>query len=476
MGGGPAFPNPIHDGGQYCQHLSKSEQTTFEIPNTTRLVVIQEFYQQDSPHYGREVKTAGEVRIRNLPRGSSGGKAHYTVEVKVSHPELSVLKTWNENDGSLKISTPRFAYLGQHESPCISVEITAWIPEDAEISNVFLDLITLSIRLFEDVNIKVASDSTLKTVSGHVKFPRLSTLPTNYASIAAAGAQMETNFKYDSRRIVIETISGRIEGTYPLYDLLKLSSQSGAIEVDVHPKPVLESAPAPATLDIQTSSGRIEVSSPVKLPEATYPREHVTRVRSLSGAIQGGFFVGSEGIFQTASGRIQLVVRPVLPTTSNDDDRKNEFSTHSTSGSIHVTLLDPLFILPSAVSDIRDAATDSISMDDYSAYAPGLITLSNPSSVQPYKSKLRTFHSTHKTSSGRIEAYYPSTWIGNIAAKTISGKIEVEGKGVKIVERNDGWGYKTLKARKEVERDEDGSSVGLETVNAAIVLRIIEGL
>ncbi|KAF7956394.1 hypothetical protein EAE96_003735 [Botrytis aclada] len=475
MGGGPTFPDPIHDGGSYCQHVSKSEQSTFEIIDAAGLVVIQEFYQQESPHYGPEVKTAGEVRIRNLPRRSNEGKAHFTVEVKFSHPELSVLKTLNELDGSLKISTPRFANLGIHENPCISLEITAWIPEDAEIFKVFFDLATLSIRIFDDVNVKIVKDATLKTISGHVRFPNDSTSSISHASLSTHN-EPRTYFDFDSRHIVVETVSGRIEGTYPLYDLLKVSSQSGAIGIEVKPKSALESAPAPATLDIYTSSGRIEVSSPVKYPKATYLREYITRVKSLSGAIQGDFFVGSTGTFDTTSSRIQLMVRPVLSTTSDDDDdeNQNEFSTHSVSGTTHVTLLDPWFNLPSINGKDRNSATGSRPNSHDSPYNPAPIESLSSSSFQAYESKLRTIHSIHKTSSGRIEAYYPLAWIGSIEAKTLSGRIELEGKGIDIVERHDGWGYKNVKARKGVERDEDGSDVRLETLNAAIALRISE--
>ncbi|TGO07367.1 hypothetical protein BTUL_0286g00010 [Botrytis tulipae] len=472
MGGGPKFPNPIRDGGSYCQHVSKSEQTTFEIIDAAGLVVIQEFYQRESPHYGPEVKTAGEVRIRNLPRNSNEGKAHFTVEVKFSHPELSVLKTLNELDGSLKISTPRFANLDMHENPCISLQITAWIPEDAEIFKVFFDLVTLSIRVFDDVNVRIVKEATLKTISGHVRFPSDSISSISHASLST-NDELKTHFDFDSRHIVVETVSGRIEGTYPLYDLLKVSSQSGAIGIEVKPKPALESAPAPATLDIRTSSGRIEVSSPVKDPKATYLREYITRVKSLSGAIQGDFFIGSTGTFETASSRIQLLVRPVLSATSDDDDEsRNEFSTHSVSGNTHITLLDPLFTLSSTNGNARNNAIESTPNSHDAPYTPTLIDSSSSSSFQAYKSKLRTVQSTHKTSSGRIEAYYPLAWIGNIEAKTISGRIELEGKGIDIVERHDGWGYKDIKARKGVERDEDGSSVKLETLNAAIALRI----
>ncbi|KAJ8064140.1 hypothetical protein OCU04_007975 [Sclerotinia nivalis] len=476
MGGGPKFPNPNHDGGSYCQHVSKSEQTTFEIPHGAGLIVRQDFYQQDRPHYGREVQTAGEVRIRHLPRNSNKGKAHFTIDVKLSHPELSVLKTLNEDDGTLKVSTPRFAHLSANENPCISLEITAWIPEDVKISNVFFDLVTLSIQLFDDTKIRVVKDTELRTVSGHIKFPKYTTSSTDLPSINAAEAQPQANFEFDSRRIVVETVSGKIEGTYPLYDLLNLSSHSGAIGVNVSPKPVLESAPAPATLDINTSSGRIEVSSPVNIPGATYPREYITRLGSISGTIRGDFFVGSTGIFKTTSSSIQLVVRPVLPATSDDDKMRNEFSTHSISGTTHVTLLDPLFILPPTIGNIHDGPLDSTSVDNYSTYAPGIITLSTSSSIQLFKSELRTFHSIHRTTSGRIESYYPSSWVGNIEAKTISGRIKVEGKGIEIVERNDGWGHKWIKARKGVERDDDGNSVGFETVGGAIALKVIEGL
>ncbi|KAB8293428.1 hypothetical protein EYC80_007743 [Monilinia laxa] len=472
MGGGPRSSDPIHNGGPYCQHVSKSEQTTFEVPKALGLVVIQEIY-EGVPHHGREVITAGEVRIRNLPSNSHDEKAHFTVDVKISDPQLSVVKTFNKDDGSLKISTPRFANSGTYDRPCISIEITAWIPKDADIPNVSFDLVTLSVRLpDDDTSINVAGNTVLKTVSGHVHFPKHQTLSANYNPVTTAEIQLQTKFEFYSRRIVVETVSGRIEGAYPLYDLLKLASQSGTIEVDIHPKPILKSAPSSANLDIHTSSGNIKAQSPIKIPQATYPREYITHVGSISGAIQGDFFVGPTAIFKTSSGRIQVLVKPVLPAASGDDEERNEFSTYSISGSTYVTLLDALFILPSSISYTHEEPIESTPANHHSTYAPGITTLSDPSSIQLYKSKLRTFHSTHKSTSGRIEAYYTSSWIGNIQAQTISGRIEVEGKGIKIVERNDGWGFKSIKARKGVEKDEDGGSVGLETVGGTIVLKI----
>jgi hypothetical protein len=404
------------------------------------------------------VKTSGIVHIQKLAKNSErGDKPHFTVDVRVSDPKLEVLKSWDVEKGTLRVSTPLHENLDSGRPACIALEITAWLPEGTELSQFVLDLVTLSIMSDEDVDIKVSSGTLLKTVSGHVKFAPDSALSSySYFPIMYENDIPPRNkARFNSRHITVETASGRIEGTYPIYDLLKLSSVSGAISVDVYPEAVLDSAPAPATLDINTSSGKIEVGSPIRDPSATYPREYVTRVKSMSGAIQGDFFVGSIGTFHTTSGRIQLFIKPVMPATTDDDDdnTQNVFKTESISGATQVTLLEPAFILPSM-------ATQELS------------GLTADNDVELYKSKLRTFFSSHKSTSGRLEIHYPPQWIGHIAATTVSGRIEVSGEGVEIIKRDNGWVHKKLEARKGVERDEDGGRVTMETVNSAIVFDI----
>ncbi|KAM3070135.1 hypothetical protein ACMFMG_003830 [Clarireedia jacksonii] len=470
--GHPPEESPIHDGSPYCPFVARKEQSVFEIPAPTGLVVIQDFYNQKSSHYMQHVKTTGVVHIQRLAKNSErGDKPHFTVDVKVSDPELEVLKSWDVNTGTLRVSTPVYENLDSNRPACIALEITAWLPDGTELSQFVLDLITLSIVSDNNVDIKISSGALLKTVSGHVNFAPGSDSSAYVPIMYGSNTQLRNKARFNSRHITVETVSGRIEGTYPIYDLLRLSSASGSISVDVYPEAVLKSAPAPATLDINTSSGRIEVRSPVQDPSSTYPREYVTRVKSTSGDIQGDFYVGSTGTFHTTSGRIQLVVRPVMPATSDDDDddnTKNEFRTESMSGATQVTLLEPLFILPSLSRPLEAAGSEDLG----SGYAPGLPELSADNALELYKSKLRTFFSVHKTVSGRIEIHYPLQWIGHIAATTISGRIEVSGEGVEVIKRDSGWGHKTLKARKGVERDEDGGRVTMETVNAAIVFDI----
>ncbi|PQE14331.1 hypothetical protein CJF30_00006935 [Rutstroemia sp. NJR-2017a BBW] len=453
--GSPPGQSPIQDGNPYCPFVARKEQSVYEITAPTGLVVIQDFYNDDRSHYMQHVKTSGIVHIQKLAKNSErGDKPHFTVDVRVSDPKLEVLKSWDVEKGTLRVSTPLHENLDSGRPACIALEITAWLPEGTELSQFVLDLVTLSIMSDEDIDIKVSSGTLLKTVSGHVKFAPDSASSADFPIMYESDIPVRNKARFNSRHITVETASGRIEGTYPIYDLLKLSSVSGAISVDIYPEAVLDSAPAPATLDINTSSGRIEVGSPIRDPSATYPREYVTRVKSTSGAIQGDFFVGPVGTFHTTSGRIQLFIKPVMPATMDDDDnRQNVFRTESISGATQVTLLEPAFILPSMA-------------------VQGLSELTADSDIELYKSKLRTFFSSHQSTSGRLEIHYPPQWIGHIAATTLSGRIEVSGEGVEVIKRDNGWVHKKLEARKGVERDEDGGRVTMETVNSAIVFDI----
>lgn len=345
------MPPPVDAGHAYCPSATRrKEPVTYEFPVGADLTVLQTTHDNDDRWASANVKTSGEVHLRRIPKDSEhGNRAYFTVDVHVSDADLQIQRAWDEDSRTLKISTPRYAKLKSRGPHCVSLEITAWFPEDAELSNLLIEAVTLTFRVFDDIKVKVKGRSKFTTLSGDVHFPTIESSGTlsEQNTLGSEGpdivdrstfeSQGELSHKswfkagpthpFSSRRILVETVSGSIHGFYPLLDYLGISTQSGRVEVGVLPQEASKDAPAPADLEVQTASGRIKVDLPVngvKNPKFTPPaRNYITNVHSSSGKIEGTFYLGSVGSFKSTSGTIQINALPVVQASSNnnqDDD------------------------------------------------------------------------------------------------------------------------------------------------------------
>jgi len=511
----PSKDEPADVGYSYCPSAThRREQVVYEFPIGTDLTVLQTTHDNDGGWNSAAVETAGEVHLRRIPKNSEhGNRAYFTVDAHVSDPDLQILRAWDEDSRSLKISTPKYAKLQSRGPHCVSLEITAWFPEDVELSNLMIEAITLSLRVFEDIKIKVNGRSKFVTLSGNVFFP---TIGVNEATTekdikGPAGPEIvdKSNLEsqgvlsdkwwfkagpthpFSSRRILVETASGSIHGFYPLLDFLSLSSQSGDISVGVLPQEALKKAPAPADLEIQTASGSIKVDLPIKgteNPKFTPPaRNYITNVQSSSGNIDGTFYLGSLGSFKSTSSSIQITVLPVVQTSTNEhshDAPPSRFETHTVSGSHDIQVLDPIFI--SRLSSTHGQMDQKPRPDPYSPIGDddpyivvppnidrSLVTLIPSESS---KKQLRNVQSKHTSNSASVQVSYPSVWQGTIHAKTVSGDIEVRGKGLRTIRERKGWASKEVIARKGVEGEGEGSYAEMSDIAGSLQFKVRQPL
>jgi hypothetical protein len=279
-----------------------------------------------------------------------------------------------------------------------------------------------------------------------------------------------------SRRIVVETVSGSINGAYPLEDLLSLSTQSGNIDVRVLPKPVDKSAPEPADFEIQSSSGSIKALLPVRnadYPNFTPPpRNYVTNVHSTAGNVDGSYYLGSESNFKTTSGSIRITALPVLQSGESDskDVAKNIFETHTLSGLTEIDVQEPVFISPLPPS-IGDA-------DPYliipSPNEQNLFTLdSRASSLKSEeKIKLHSLKSSHTSNAAGVKVHYPDVWEGTIHAKTMSGTVSLVGSGIRFIQHKKGPARTDVLARRGVQEKGEGSLVDMSSLAGTLHMRI----
>ncbi|KUJ14797.1 uncharacterized protein LY89DRAFT_720265 [Mollisia scopiformis] len=479
-------PPPIDADGPYCSIAKyKNDAVTYEFPVGKDLTVLQTTH-GDQGSKDRSVSTAGEIRLRRLPKDSMhGSRAYFTLDVHVSDPELVVIKSWDEDSRMLKISTPRYAPLGPGQH-CVSVGITAWFPEDAEFNELLFESVTLTMRVMDDIKVKVTGWSRFSSLAGQVIFPTIS-VPLSH-EVFDDDASIVPTLKYEhpfsSRRILIETESGSITGTYPLMDFLGLDSQAGQISVDVIPHKVLESAPAPADLEVKTSSGSIKVNCPIRYVPP--PRNYITHVHSSAGSVDGSFYLGSLSSFGTSAGGIRIDGLPVLQACSTNNRDKNErpnvFETRTVSGGTKVQVLDPIFISaltpaeqpkPQPVQKERPGPWAPIGDGDPHIITPPNVVLDQNLLVidprtQYSKKKLDSLKSVHSSNAASVEVSYPENWVGTLHAKSVSGSITVTGDDIRIIRERKGFASKEILARKGVEESEEGSYIEMQSVAGSL--------
>ncbi|TRX93177.1 hypothetical protein FHL15_006045 [Xylaria flabelliformis] len=222
----------------------------------------------------------------------------------------------------------------------------------------------------------------------------------------------------DSRRIIIQTSSRSISGSYPLYDLLSISTESGSISVDVTPHPASSEDPSqPASLEIKSRSGSVHATFSEGFfnsfvdrdddPNTNYrggyektaiqpgipAREYITSVNTQSASISGTFPLGSRTSLDAQSGSIgvELVVVPV----SRSGPRRLRTISHGGMQSVRV---------------VHDNFWPMVK----EAWWEGMV-------------------SEHESHSGLISVEYPDSWEGTIEVEAHSGSISVTGRGVEIV-------------------------------------------
>jgi len=493
----PSPDRPIDSSGPYCiSAIYREDVATFDFPIGANLTIMQITHDGDDRDRTVSVRTAGEIRLRRIPKDSSRGtKAFLTVDVHVSDPSLHVAKTWDHERKVLQVSTPQYARLASSGPHCVSLEVTAWFPEDAEFSNLLIESFDLTLRVIEDIKINVSGESKFATVLGRVAFPSASLLgsstelPTTTSSTALDGSgsssagKASSGVPFSSRRILVETVSGSISGCYPLMDYLGMTAQSGSIKVDAFPQPVLPDAPKPAELEVQTASGSIEVNLPVRdALSSKYippPRNYITSIHSSAGSIKGSYYLGSTSNFRSMSGSIHIVTMPVLQAGSSDQSGlpQNTFATHTVSGSIKAEVLDPVFITMVPYVEERPERpphpTPYLPIGDDDPYIiippstnKALFKVDDPES---FKSKtLRNLKSSHGSQSASISISYPAVWEGSFHAKSMSGSIKWAGDGLQIIRDKNGFASHEVLLRKGVDSEKEGCFVEMSDIAGSL--------
>ncbi|OHF02466.1 hypothetical protein CORC01_02161 [Colletotrichum orchidophilum] len=476
---------PWHPSNTCFQAEHRFEPKFFDVTFTPNrdLGVIQAV-ETDSPSRGFQPQISGDFVVRRQQAGTRGPSVQ--VEVVSNDPALDVSLEWN-SEQHLLIRTPQRIEWSQSRRPCMAVRATVWVPENAELSHLYLAAVNLNVRVLDDLSINLENGLEIGTVSGDIHSP----------------VEPRPAYHLNSRDIVIKTISGDITGSWPLYDSLKINSQSGDITTDVAPQQALDSKPRPAVLQVATVSGDITVKEPVaaaakssKPDTVIPPRDYITTLDTKSGDIRAWVAFSSAAAAESLSGDIAAEFLPVYNVSLLQSVREPELHTKTKSGNTAVKVLEPIWVEIAATEgawedekpranpdEPVDIPTNPLPIPDKIPRMPGMPFM--PIDATPWKRiplpsrhwadawpvvrrrphpsaddaartvqehgvhgvaavaavltkdqpPMRHLKSSHAAVSGTMELKYPASWEGSVQAETVSGKIDIRGRNVKIDSR-----------------------------------------
>ncbi|ROW06898.1 hypothetical protein VMCG_03977 [Cytospora schulzeri] len=435
---------------------------------------------ENHAHNGQDVHVSGDVVVRRAGKGTPGPSI--TLEVISNDEQIRLDINWDQNEQELHIRTPPSIPWPRNgvTSPCLQIRATIWTPPGSVLNNLNIEAVHLGVQLLDNLSLELTN---LFQVSSTVGAVVAATDGEKDAKQLMHGGAPAT-FTLESRHIEIRTVSSPIAGTWPLHDYLGLQTVSGTVRAGVQPREALREKPRPAVLLVHTTSGAIEVYEPVaeaareaaasmamqitravgaglaaRLRDLIPPREYVVDLYTMSGTVRGSLAFGSSCKVHTTSGIIDLTLLPVLdrsqaPLVSGGGGGgapSYVLETATTSGTTVVNVLDALWrhVQTGSYEEPPSPRHQQLQEETTSSHS-----YSSSSSAPA----IRVLDSRHATTSAAIRVTYPSTWEGDIEADTMSGGLDVSGRGVEIIRREEEFpGYKKHILARKGQEDVGGS-------------------
>ena len=310
-GGKELGTNPGADGGKgpdSCPSATLIGSATFTFNGPREFIFVEMSHDTLDQSNRVAVALKGQVHIRPMAERLESD-IRVDIGLQYSHSAiLSNLKFNTQDNGVMEVFPPsHIAHDGTTSTACLIVEAIIWVSPRVDYEDFTIATESDIDIIYHPGMILQADTLALETRAGNISLPK-----TN----ATQGLQ--------SRDITVETKSGRIEGTYPLYDSLTVKSNSGSIQIDIDPKPADKSKPKSARLDISDSSGIVQISylngmgsqALSSIPE----RDYRSSITTNSGRIEvEDMLHGSLTAIKTGSGSIQADIVPCGDPSSSSD-------------------------------------------------------------------------------------------------------------------------------------------------------------
>ncbi|KAK1777896.1 hypothetical protein QBC45DRAFT_329534 [Copromyces sp. CBS 386.78] len=407
-------------GGRTVTRPAETYDVSFS--SSKHLTINQERFEEDTHHYDTYVSIQGEVIVRRSSKDTPDPSI--VIEVTANDDRIfSKIEThWNPSDQTLTIKTPDGLNTGQRNLQlCAIVKATVWVPEDAELNYLQIATIHLGVQLLDNLSLTVRTLARFDAVAGNIISASSGGKDITQGRTNKEVPPRDTSpdsFAFHPRRLEGYTTSGQIYGVWPLFDSLILKSTAGDIQIGIEPQNRWDKdSSSNAELAIRSTSGDVNFRTrgvAGKTPQVPN-RNYVLDVHTTSGNVHGLAACSSSATVKSTSGTLKLGLLPVLKEAG--DSKPVEVSTSSTSGTTSITIFEPLYISSRATS-------------------------STPA--------LRNLHNQHTSTSGDFHLYLPVSWEGEIVMTSLSGKLGVSGKDVKLIKSGEQWpGFnKEIVARK----------------------------
>lgn len=362
---------------------------SFDFNKPNELAFAQESH--DPEHHTHEfnlVRTVGKVEV---VKQDSLSNINIALDIRSSDPQLTSSESLSivKSGSALTVKTPRrmsrkSSSAGGAELPCIYVAATVSIPLGTTLENLGISTKTLSVTFFPGLDYAITNSTQINAHSSSLSFL----------------ADEPPSVNINSRETIIHVNSGSVTGSYPLYDVLDISTTSGSIDIDVEPKDANEDNVQPAVLRLSSDSGSIRaLTSIISVPA----RDYQTTLKSLNGGIHATLLHGSHTSLRSLNGRINADLYPY-----GNNNTRTDINTHCQSGSTDVTVHT---------------------------------SLSHPTDP------IRKLYSDHHGLSGSLNLWYPAQWQGTVQGSTLSGSINLDWDGLRVVkDEKKGWIKRTVEA------------------------------
>ena len=404
--GPPVCPSAIHRG---------SAGFTFVSPGLFEFLELVSGVNIERGDTYRQIYTSGEIHIKP---STEHLEVDMRVDIDIHYSDIGMMREmkFQPSPQSLAIYTPSHMVEISSSHPCIYIVATLYVNPAAHLEYLKIDAQSMKVIFHEGISLD-ANILQVAVDAGSVSFP------------SGDATKMHIN----PRRIEIYTGSGSVSGTYPLYDLLKITTHSGSISVDVDPQEASRSKPKPAVLELHSMSGRVSVNTPMlaatnkSAMASTIPsRDYQTQISSGSGGLHATLIHGSRTTMTSSAGSVTAALSPQGPP-----EEESYLYTKTQSGSTDIAVL--------------------------------------PSISHPGK-PMRQFYGDYRYLSGSLKIRYPEEWEGKVDGQTVTGSISVEWPGLRIVRRSVPTGRIPRSVIKGVKGHGDGT-LRFEGVSGSVSLR-----
>ncbi|KAK5658616.1 hypothetical protein OQA88_2009 [Cercophora sp. LCS_1] len=464
-----------------------------------QLSIIQRIEKND--HYERDVvSVSGTIYFQRVSSDTPGPSA--VVKIIVNDDAIDVAVEWDADKQALDITVPRAIRWDETGTrPCVNIDVIVSVPEDGKLNKLKVGAVQLNIMLLDNLSIDISDRALFETVVGYI-VAAASGDASHDKALFDTGAP--DSFRLRSRYIQVETVSAMIEGSWPLYDYLSFQSISGNIRVGIEPKEADKDEPKPAILSLQALSAHVDFHVPIHSAQKAFalsralpqtdmraetvlpPRDYRLSIHTTSGHIKGSAAFSSICSVKTTSGNVAVDLLPALDSRLAEDGSKGVvLTTDSTSGTNDIAVLDPLWFdaaqrkyvdLP-ALPPPPPPRPDNppyVPINDDDPYKwlrrPKLPVNLSESGLETVAARpWRNLNARHSTTSANMRLHYPAVWEGAIRMTSVSGKLDAQGEGVKIIENGGHWGQRRLVAKKG---EDGGGSIGVGSTSGNVAVLI----